>query len=285
MTTQNQDGKLLQVSYKLKGNSTMNLGVSRRIKRPGIYKLNPFVDRSNPSFEFTGNPELMPSLINNLMVGYGISKKVSFNTGIGYSFFSKLDFPVSEYNPATNITRTTFKNIGRGYANNLDVNLNYPFGKRWNATINSSFVYINADGLNNGTLIKIDNVIYNVNISSDYRFNKDWLFISNLNMVGPNVISLQTTANSMLASGFTLTKEVMNRKLSLSATVNNPFTKYRNNRITTTGKNFLETNVTPEYFRNFGFSMNMRFGNLKEGIKKNRRGINNNDIGNNKGGL
>src|SRR5690606_14635029 len=39
------------LKYTVDEAGTMTMGYSRRIQRPGIYQLNPFVDRSNPDFE------------------------------------------------------------------------------------------------------------------------------------------------------------------------------------------------------------------------------------------
>ncbi|MEO5563157.1 MAG: TonB-dependent receptor [Chitinophagaceae bacterium] len=275
----------LAVNYQLKNNSSLNFGFNRRIKRPGISKLNPFVDRSNPNFESTGNPDLRPSLVNTVLLGYGISKKLNINIGMGYSFFSNLDFRVSEFDSSRNITRTTFKNIGKGSAYSLDVNINYPVTNRWNASLNSNLTYVKAEGISKGEIMKIDNLLYNINLSSGYNFDKGWRMNANLAAVGPNVVSLQAISNSMLGTSFTISKDLVPDILLLSAVVNNPFTKYRNNRIVTTGADFSETNITREYFRNYGFNLNFRFGKLKEGIKKNKRGINNTDLSNSKGGL
>ncbi len=52
----------LSINRKLGGGSTINFGYTQRIQRPGIYHLNPFVDKSNPNFEKTGNPNLQTSL-------------------------------------------------------------------------------------------------------------------------------------------------------------------------------------------------------------------------------
>ncbi|MEJ5964004.1 outer membrane beta-barrel protein [Pedobacter immunditicola] len=50
----------------------MNLGYTQRIQRPGIYQLNPFVDRSNPNVQISGNPNLRPVTANALQLVYSI---------------------------------------------------------------------------------------------------------------------------------------------------------------------------------------------------------------------
>ncbi|MCW3466094.1 outer membrane beta-barrel protein [Chitinophaga nivalis] len=273
------------ISRKFKDKSMLTFGFNQRIKRPGINKLNPYVDRSDPNYESTGNPELRPSTINNFMLSYGRSGKLSANVGVGFSFFRNLDLRISSYNPVTNITRTTFDNVGKGTAVTSDINLTYAVTKRWNASVNSSLVYLWMDGVSDSSLIQVNRLMYNVNITTGYRFDKGWRLSANLNITGAGIVSLQGVSNAFVSNGITLGKDLLQDRLSLAATVNNPFQAHRDNRIVTTGHNFIETNNTYEFFRTYQFILNYRFGQLKEKVKKNKRGINNDDLSNSKGGL
>nr|WP_262919642.1 outer membrane beta-barrel family protein [Niabella hibiscisoli] len=91
---------------------------------------------------------------------------------------------------------------------------------------------------------------------------------------------IQGTINGYVATNFSVSKSLLNKKLSLSAYVNNPFNTYRNNRTEIISYNFREVNTNRDYFRRFGMSVNYKFGKLKDDVKKSRRGINNNDVSN-----
>lgn len=263
---------------KLGKSSNLNFGFSQRLKRPGINRLNPFVDRSNPNFESTGNPDLRPVLANRLQVGYGVFKKLSFNTGLDFTTVKNIDLKVSYFDPATNITHSTYENIGRAIAFDYSVNASYPVTKNWSASINSTVSFIHIEGLVNKILIKNDWLLYSVSISSGYRFNKGWRVNANLNIIGPNPNSLQGTSNGMIISSFSVNKDIIKDKLSFSASLANPFTKYRHNITRTWGPDFEEVIDNRNYFRSYGLSMNYNFGKLKQAIKKNKRGIKNDDM-------
>jgi len=47
---------------------------------------------------------------------------------------------------------------------------------------------------------------------------------------------------------------------------------------TTEGPNFSQRSYSEMYFRRVNVSLNWNFGKLKESIKKNRRGISNDDV-------
>ncbi|MFD2144269.1 outer membrane beta-barrel family protein [Mucilaginibacter antarcticus] len=64
----------LAINMPIGTGSALNLGFSQRLKRPGINKLNPFVNRANPSFISAGNPELSRSIVSDVRLGYSLSK-------------------------------------------------------------------------------------------------------------------------------------------------------------------------------------------------------------------
>jgi hypothetical protein len=84
--------------------------------------------------------------------------------------------------------------------------------------------------------------------------------------------------NSYFGYSASLNKDITKDKLSFSASVNNPFNKYRKNIRESFGPDFLQNNERIDYFRSFSVSLNYKFGKLKESIKKNKRGIKNDDV-------
>lgn len=267
----------LSVSRKLTGNNAINLGYTQRIQRPGIYQLNPFVDKSNPNFEKTGNPDLKPALVNDIQIGYNLSKKLSLNFGLGYTLFKNLIFPVAVYDSATNITRTSYGNTGQAKLPQGNLSINYPITKKWNFSLNTRFAYGMVRGVVNGVLIKNEGLMYNFSASTGYKFEKSWRINANLNANGRGV-NLQGSSNRFLSSSFSINKDFHQDKLSFSASVANPFTKYRRNINDSFGPDFTQTNIRRDYFRSLNFSVNYKFGRLKDSINKNKRGIKNDDV-------
>jgi hypothetical protein len=67
--------------------------------------------------------------------------------------------------------------------------------------------------------------------------------------------------------------------------LSNPFSHYRTNRNDTRDFNFYRSSVTEYPFRSINVGFSYRFGKLNADIKKNKRGIENDDIkGGNKSG-
>jgi ferric enterobactin receptor len=267
----------MSVNRKLKNNQGINMAYTQRIQRPGIYQLNPFVDRSNPNFERTGNPDLRPALVNDIQFGYTRPAKATLNVGLGFNYFRDLFFPVSVYDSTTNVTRTSFGNTGTAKLPMAYVNFNYPITKKWNLSLNSRAAYGMVQGIVNGIKIKNQGLMYHLFLSTGYKFEKEWRLNANINLSGPN-LQFQGTSNITFNTSLSVSKDLIKDKFSFSAGVNNPFTKFRKNHNYTFGPDFDQDNRRWDYFRTFNFSMNYKFGKLKESIKKNQRGIRNDDV-------
>jgi ferric enterobactin receptor len=265
------------INRKLKNNAGVNIGYTQRIQRPGIYQLNPFVDRSNPNFERSGNPTLRPAFVNDVQLGFTTSKKGSMNVGLGYTNFRDMIMPVAVYDPQTNITRATYGNTGRARLFMLMLTINYPVNKNWNLSLNSRVAHGKVSGVVDGQAVSNQGIMYQANLSTGYKLSNGWRVNGNLTMIGPN-INIQGTTNSMISSSFSASKDLFKDKLALSAAFNNPFTKFRNARRETFGPNFNQLDLRRDYFRSFNISLNYKFGKLKEAIKKNKRGIRNDDV-------
>ncbi|MGV3509517.1 MAG: TonB-dependent receptor, partial [Sphingobacteriaceae bacterium] len=152
----------ISINRKLKNMSSLTLGYSYRVKRPGIRQLNPFVDRSNPNIESSGNPDLRPASGSSIELKYSKFKKGSFNVGLSYEFFNHLVMPMSTLDPVTNITRSTFGNTGRARLIATNANVNYPITKKLNITVNGYAALGKVNGLVNNEEVSNEGLMYYV---------------------------------------------------------------------------------------------------------------------------
>ncbi|MDR0830554.1 MAG: TonB-dependent receptor, partial [Prevotellaceae bacterium] len=86
------------LNYNMNDKNIFYIEYGRRISRPHFSQLNPFRSYSNPYYYFAGNPELKPTITNNVMLGYifnNIFQAVLFfdkskdNSGGGISILDK----------------------------------------------------------------------------------------------------------------------------------------------------------------------------------------------------
>ncbi|MDQ7950168.1 MAG: outer membrane beta-barrel family protein, partial [Cellulomonas sp.] len=267
----------VSVMRKFKNMTSINFGFTSRIQRPGIYQLNPFVDRSNPNIESSGNPDLKPMKGNSIEFSFSSFKKLSLNINSRAMFFDNVIMPRVTTDPATNITRNSFGNTGDATLIGLGINVGYAINQKWRVNANVMGNYGIVSGEVNGVMLKKRGLMRRGFATLTYRPTKNWQATGSINYSGPG-LSLQRTTNSMVASSFSVNKDFMNNKLTLSFSANNVFNKYRNAVNYTNGTNFTQETFNQNYQRGFTASLNYRFGRLKENIKKNKKGIDNNDV-------
>lgn len=270
----------LSVNRKFNSVNAINFGYSQRVKRPGINRLNPFVDRSNPQFESSGNPNLRQSLIHRIQAGFSRTQKATFNLGIDYSFAKNIFLQVSEYNATTGITRISYENTASASGLSSNLYINYPVSKALQLTLNGNGGFNWLNGSNTDVPMSFDLFTYNVSSSANYSLKKGWKLNGGVNVISKNITSLQGRSNALITSFFGVNKDIVKNKLTFSAATNNPFTKYRSNEIITTAPNFLQTSFSQDYFRSVNMSLNYNFGKLNDSVKKTKRNIKNDDLSN-----
>jgi len=278
--TQNYFSIVPAVSLSKRFKTTaISFGWNQRIQRPGINQLNPFVDRTNPIFETTGNPDLRPTKGNALRFGFDWNKKGSLNLNLVYNWIEGLIFQVSEYDPTSTITRTRFENTGSAKALGGNINFNYPLNQAWNISLNGNLMHGWATGMSAGIPIKNQGFMYRANLTTGLRLKNDWRLSASANLNGGE-LTVQQQSNAFVSSAFNISKDIIKDILSFAAFSNNPFNRYRMNVTDRFGPNFNQVNNSQQNFRTTGASISYKFGKMNEAIRKNKRGISNDDLSN-----
>lgn len=265
------------VSRKFNDQSNLNFGFTQRIQRPGIYNMNPFIDRSTPNYESTGNPDLKAVLANNFELTYSKFKKGSVTVGLSYNFANNTIQNVSIYNAAEGITRSTYENIGRDKALVSNINVNYPLTAKWNVSLSGNIGYTWLEGVINGVATENKGITGYGYINTGYKFAGEWRANASFSYNAATV-NLQGKSGEYYYMSFSGSKALVKDKLTLSVGVNNPFTKFRYYESYLEGPDFLQRYKGQNYSRSVSVSLNWKFGSLKDAVKKSKRTINNDDV-------
>ncbi len=269
----------IQRSFKT---SSINFGFTQRIQRPGIFQLNPFIDRSNPSFVNTGNPQLKPELDNTFELTYSNFTKNSINIGLNYAFSNNSIQNVSNLQveqlgtKKDTVTYTTFQNLGTHKTLGLNVNTNLNLTKNWTLGLNGQVSHIWLSGTFGGAMYHNDGFTGNAFGNTRYRFKNGFAFSFNAGYFSGNV-NLQGKSSDFIFNQYLLSKDFFNKKLTIVLVANNPYQKYNTFRSTINSAEFYQTTFNQNYYRSLAFRINFRFGKLNSDIKKNQHGIENDD--------
>ncbi|OOQ56472.1 outer membrane beta-barrel protein [Mucilaginibacter pedocola] len=270
----------VQRSFK---SSSLSLGFTQRIQRPGIYQLNPFVDRSNPRFINTGNPELRPELNNTFELTYSNFSHGSVNASLSYAFSNNSIQNVSSISienagtaqPDT-ITTTTFQNLGSNKTLGLNLNTNYQLTKKLSFNLNARVSHVWLRGTYNSQFYENSGFTGNGFASLGYKLESGYRFGLDAGFFSANV-RLQGRNGSGYFSSFVTGKEFFKKSLTVSVVANNPYSKFRIFRTYTLTPDFEQSGAYYSPYRSFAIRLNYKFGKLNANIKKNQRGINNDD--------
>ena len=157
------------VTRKLTETQTLNLSYSRRISRPQIRNLAPWLIFSDPTTVEGGNPALQPSFTDAVKLDYGFK---SWKFGLSYSVENAPMRFVPEVDPVTNRQINKFENLDNEKV--IGATLFIPLHpiKGWQMQNN---LFINSTELNlvlEGRKIQLTNINYGFNSTNTFTLPK-----------------------------------------------------------------------------------------------------------------
>ncbi|MDR1089982.1 MAG: TonB-dependent receptor [Prevotella sp.] len=260
-------------TYQLKPAQTIRFGYNMRISRPGIWQLNPYENSSDPNFVQVGNPGLDAVKSHSLNTNYSFfNPKLNFNVNLSYNFQNNGIENVSTMRD--NIMYTTYENVAKGSTLGLNGYINWSPNQKIRLYSNLSGRYTDIKSNKSGDR----NHGFSGNLwgGAQYSFPKSLRFYLNIGGSTP-YISLQNEGSSYFFHSVSVSKGFIKDKLNLRAYVQNPLQKNNEWKSKTWSPEFFSESISTSRMRGFGISVSFRFGEMKEQIKKTRRGINNDD--------
>jgi outer membrane receptor protein involved in Fe transport len=254
--------------------SSLTFGFAKRIQRPVIMQLNPFPDRSNPSFVTIGNPALSPAVTNNFELGYSNFAKGSINISAHYAFANNTIQPVVSV--INKVTYNSFANVGQNKNIGLDASVQYPITKKIDININAQLLQIWLKGLYNGSVLSNNGQQGHIFTFTSYKFDNGF-------RVGVNVgfdsryVFLQGRDNYYFNNSYNVSKDLFKKRATLVLFMSNPLSKFNKLDFFNETSDYISYNYRMNFYRTFGFNFQYKFGKLNGSIKKTQRGINNDD--------
>ncbi len=136
-------------SLKFNDNNSIKLSYSRRVIRPGVGQLNPFVSQVDSQTISRGNPNLKPAYRDNFQFTYNAKvtvKKITVNLApqLFYEAKTGLIQNLISQKGNTNVFESVPTNISNGYETGAALSVNSQIGKvMFNSNFRYSFNHIN----------------------------------------------------------------------------------------------------------------------------------------------
>lgn len=259
------------ISQTLSKNSTLKLSYNRRMQRPSLTYLNPFLNQNDPQNQTQGNPDLRPELTDLVELGYTTFIKGSM---INASVFYRRTGDVIEsvYIPTARLT--TYDNVGNNRSFGGNIFGTYNPTPKW--TLMGNFSLYSYDVTNTDSNLSTGIYAnYSVFGRSAVSFNGGWsteLF----GVYSGRKKTFQGTTGAMTFYGAAFKKEIMKKKATVGVNMLNPFTRDLHIKTDNSSNAFLQQTNIYYPLRSFGVNFSYKFGKVSFAPAKKK--INNDDL-------
>jgi len=169
----------LHVQYEFNTQHAIQLSFSRRVTRPSIWQLNPFLDYSDKQNLRQGNPNLTPEYVNSIELGYLMNiKKSSLSVTAFYRYRSDI---ISRYTESLRdtanmeYTLTTYQNLDQGHNFGFELIYSQRLWKFWKITFSGTFyrmLYYDRDNIIDENLSQ--DWACNLRLNQSFSLPNDW---------------------------------------------------------------------------------------------------------------
>ena len=276
----------LTLQKQINAKNTIKLTYSKRISRPSLQFLNPFINQSNIQGQSVGNPSLGPEISQTIEVDYNafigtsilnLSTYYKHTTGLIEGIAEPISVQIAGV--AEGGTLTTFENIGT----------NNSLGGSFFGTITPFKILTIIGNLN----------AYTYNPDPSGKFSADHTSGSYLQYGGflrasftlpDNYLAeafafgnsprhtIQGTTPTFSIFGVAVKKQFMNKKMSLGLNALDPFDKYKDFNSSLKSPGFSQSSQFQLPFRSFGITFSYSFGKLNFSNPTPKKGVNNDDL-------
>ncbi len=254
---------------------TVKLSYTQRISRPLVWYLNPYRDYTDAKNVRTGNPYLNPELTHATELSYSTFNKEgsSLNAALYWRQTNNSIEYLTTVDPQ-GVGLMGPQNIGRNASYGVNINGVWQVNKALNVTVGTDIMYV--DLISRALSLRNRGWIGNANATVSYKLPHDLSLEANGNVFSGGV-SLQSDYSAFYFYGLSVKKEFMDKKISLTLNINNPFTpanRLTENQYSTT---FLAQQQLSFVNQSFRLTVNYKFGSTSSGNGKTGRKITNDD--------
>jgi outer membrane receptor protein involved in Fe transport len=184
----------IHLRYDINDKHSLQISYSRRVSRPSISQLNPFIDISDKLNLRTGNPNLTPEFVNSFELGYlAIIKKSSINIT---AFYRQRNDIISRYTQllegetdgeSYTYTLTSYQNLDKSQNFGFEVVYGQQLWKFWKINLNGNFyrVIIDSDSLIDENLSR--DWAWGFRLNQTFSLAKDWDLQLNFRYRSPSI--------------------------------------------------------------------------------------------------
>lgn len=279
-TFENDYGNLLPsviLSYKLGKASTTKASYTRRIQRPSLRFINPFVQIANNRDISQGNPELDPELTDQYELSFNtFVKRISINASVYFRQTTGIIESILNVNDE-GVSVTTFQNVGTGNSIGFNFFSSATLFKIWTLRGGFNLFTYDATGTINGQELSREALLFNGNINSSIKVSDSWT----IDMFGFYRAPRQTLQGfnpSFTIFSMGIQKKIWKDRGALGIRIVEPFFEFKEFASELRGENYFQSSEFNIPFRSFGINFSYKFGKLDFKQRRRSSKIRNTDL-------
>ena len=260
--------------YAFSQSNSVRLAYGRRITRPYIYYLNPFVNRSDPQNISFGNPSLAPELTDSYELSFNTNGKAgSLNVAGSVRRTGNAIEAVRQPTADPGVTAETYANVAANTFYQLNFYGSTKPAKGWDISGGPDLQYIVRRSPALG--IVRSGFAASLNLNTSYKLPKSFTVQAFMygSLAGPE---LQGQGLGYLYYSMGVKKGLLKDKADLSVNVTNPFNSYTVFGNTLSTPFFEERQEFRSFQRSIRVSFGYRFGQAQQ--TKQRKSVSNDDV-------
>jgi outer membrane receptor protein involved in Fe transport len=253
---------------KIGKENEVQLSYTRRINRPNVRQLNPFIDYEDPLNLRQGNPYLKPEFIDSYELGYARYWKRS--TLMSSIYLRQIHDMITRIQTidSTGVSMTTFENLNNGTSYGFEFISKNGIFEWWDLTSNFNFYRTILKGTVGSSDLNNDDYSWSIKIISSMTLWEFLQFQVTGNYDGPRIM-----AQGKIDPGYYIDLGIKadftkSKALSLSFNLNDVLNS-RKMSATTSGTGFTEESSRRRDSRFGLLTFTYRFGNTETSHKKN----------------
>ena len=267
------------VQYKLTETANARVAYTRRIRRPGLGDINPFVDQSDPRNISFGNPALAPEVTDQVEVSGNTSIKGGFINGS--VFYRDTRGLISEFSnvDSAGITRQTSLNLGSTDSYGANVFASLSIGKALKLRGGVNVERLSLIGTSVGRTAGLSRDVWQYDLNGSFTLELPRKFVvEGFGFFRAPQQTLQGERASFRMWSIGAQKKLLEDRWRVGVRIVEPFERRKRFPGVLEGEGFRQETDYAVLFRSFGVSANYRFGQLTGNRARERRSrIDNND--------
>lgn len=278
----------VHVRWDITKEHSLQVSYSRRVSRPNIWQLNPFLNVSDRQNYRCGNPDLQPEFVNSVELGYLMTiKKSSLSATLYYRQRNNIISRYTEILQDTlegeehTYTLTTYRNLKSSQNFGIELVYGQQLWKFWRISLSGSFYRMIINSEENIADYLARDWTWRVRLNQTFNLPKDWQLQLNFRYRAPSI----TTGSMGWGSGgvgqgkqsgnygldLGVKKSFLNKALVVGLNIRNLVSSYRNKILTYSESgnySYSAVSVRERGRFNISLSISYKINNYKKRMEK-----------------